>query len=120
MSLSSELSMIEDALSAAASLAQLLGTKSLSSDEMAAQAPISIDAVLSLAVARLTHLRRVLSCEADPRELLAPHNAIPANDLGDPDVHLRPWTAAQRATHLARLLAKAEAEAKREPPPPSP
>ncbi len=122
VSLSAEMSMIEDALSAAATLAQLLGTKSLSSDEMAALAPIYIDSVLSLAVTRLTHLRRVLSCEADPRELLTTHNAAPELTASeDFDVRLRPWTAAQRATHLARLLAKAEAEAKREgPTPPSP
>jgi hypothetical protein len=121
VSLSAEISMLEDALSAAANITELLAMKSLPSDEAAAQAPIAINGVLVLVAARMTHLRRVLSCEADPRELLAPHNAIPANDLGDPAVHLRPWTADQRATHLARLLAKAEAEAKHEgPTPPSP
>jgi hypothetical protein len=120
VSLSAEISLLEDALSAAANITELLAMKSLPSDEAAAQAPIAINGVLVLVTARMTHLRRVLSCEADPRELLAPHNAIPTNDLGDPAVHLRPWTAAQRATHLARLLAKAEADAKREgPTPPS-
>lgn len=116
LSLSGELSLLEDALSAAASIAELLATKSLPSDEAAAHAPIEINGVLVLVTARMTHLRRVLSCEADPLELLAPHNSVPDNELGDPDVRLRPWTASQRATHLARLLAKAEAEAKREGP----
>jgi hypothetical protein len=121
VSLSAELSMLEDALSAAANIAELLAMKSLPSDEAAAQAPIAINGVLVLVTARMTHLRRAMLCEADPLELLAPHNSVPENELGDPDVRLRPWTAAQRATHLARLLAKAEAEAKREEPtPPNP
>lgn len=103
VSLSAELSLLEDALTAAA------------------QAPIAINGVLVLVTARMTHLRRVLSCEADPCELLAAHNSVPDNELGDPDVRLRPWTAAQRVIHLRRLLAKAEAEAKREEPtPPGP
>lgn len=121
VSFSAELSLLEDALTAAANIAELLAMKSLPSDEAAAQAPIAINGVLVLVTARMTHLRRVLSCEADPRELLANHNSVPDNELGDPDVRLRPWTAAQRIIHLRRLLAKAEAEAKREEPtPPSP
>lgn len=121
VSLSAEMSLLEDALTAAANIAELLAMKSLPSDEAAAQAPIAINGVLVLVTARMTHLRRVLSCEADPRELLAAHNSVPENALGDPDVRLCPWTAGQRATHLARLLAKAEAEAKCEgPTPPSP
>ncbi|HEY0093778.1 MAG TPA: hypothetical protein VGB96_05615, partial [Archangium sp.] len=121
VSLSAELSMLEDALTAAANIAELLAMKSLPSDEAAAQAPIAIGAVLTLLITRSTHLRRAMLCEADPIELLAPHNSVPENELGDPDVRLRPWTAAQRIIHLRRLLAKAEAEAKREEPtPPSP
>src|SRR6218665_1461441 len=90
-------------------------------DEAAAQAPIAIGAVLTLVITRSTHLRRAMLCEADPIELLAPHNSVPENELGQPDVRLRPWTAAQRIIPLRRLLAKAEAEAKREEPtPPSP
>jgi len=117
VSLSAEISMLEDALTAAANIAELLAMKSLPSDEAAAQAPIAINGVLVLVTARMTHLRRVLSCEADPRELLATHNAVPEPTASeDFDVRLRPWTAALRATHLARLLAKAEAEAKREGP----
>jgi hypothetical protein len=116
VSLSAELSMLEDALTAAANIAELLAMKSLPSDEAAAHAPIEINCVLVLVTTRMTHLRRVLSCEADPRELLATHNSVPENELGDPDVHLRPWTAAQRVVHLRRLLTKAEAEAKREEP----
>ncbi|MFE8597312.1 hypothetical protein [Archangium violaceum] len=116
VSLSAELSMLEDALTAAANIAEFLAMKSLPSDEAATQAPVAISAVLVVVTARMTHLRRVLSCEADPRELLATHNSVPENDLGDPDVHLRPWTAAQRVVHLRRLLTKAEAEAKREEP----
>lgn len=121
VSISAEISMLEDALTAAANIAELLAMKSLPSDEAAAQAPVAINGVLVLVTARMTHLRRVLSCEADPLEILAMHNAVPHDELGDPDVRLRPWTAAQRATHLARLLAKAESEAKREgPTPPNP
>jgi hypothetical protein len=121
LSLSAEISMLEDALTAAANLAELLAMKSLPSDEAAAQAPIAIGAVLTLVISRSTHLRRAMHCEADPLELLAPHNSVPANDLGDPDVRLRPWTAAQRVIHLRRLLEKAEIEAKHdEPTPPSP
>lgn len=122
VSLSAELSMLEDALTAAANIAELLAMKSLPSDEAAAQAPVAINGVLVLVTARMTHLRRVLSCEADPRELLAPHNTAPEPTASDDfDLRLRPWTAAQRATHLARLLAKAEAEAKHEgPTPPGP
>ncbi|HZH77882.1 MAG TPA: hypothetical protein VEY88_17780 [Archangium sp.] len=121
VSLSAELSMLEDALTAAANIAELLAMKSLPSDEAAAQAPVAINGVLVLVTARMTHLRRVLGCEADPRELLAPHNTSEPTVSDDFDIHLRPWTAAQRATHLSRLLAKAEADAKREgPTPPSP
>jgi hypothetical protein len=121
VSLSAEISMLEDALTAAANIAELLAMKSLPSDEAATQAPVAISAVLVLVTARMTHLRRVLSCEADPRELLATHNSVPENDLGDPDIRLRPWTAAQRVVHLGHQLAKAEAEARREgPTPPSP
>jgi hypothetical protein len=121
VSLSAELSMIEDALTSAASIAELLAMKSLPSDEAAAQAPVAINGVLVLVTARMTHLRRVLSCEADPRELLAPHNSVPENEIGDPDVRLRVWSATQRVVHLGHQLAKAEAEAKREgPTPPSP
>jgi len=116
LSLSAEISMLEDALTAAANIAELLAMKSLPSDEAAAHAPIEINCVVVLVTARMTHLRRVLSCEADPRELLATHNSVPDNELGDPDVRLRPWTPDLRATHLARQLAKAEAEAKREGP----
>ncbi len=120
LSLSGELSLIEEALTGAANLAELLAMKSLGSEETAAQTPLALNAFLLLVNARLKNIRRVLRCEADPGELLAPHNSVPENELGDPDVHLRPWTAAQRATHLARLLAKAEAEAKHEgPTPPS-
>ncbi|WNG33291.1 hypothetical protein F0U61_06420 [Archangium violaceum] len=116
LSIASELSLIEDALSGAASLAELLATKSLGSEETAAQTPLALNSLLVLVTARMTHLRRVLSCETDPRELLATHNSVPENELGDADVRLRPWTAAQRIIHLRRLLAKAEAEAKREEP----
>jgi hypothetical protein len=122
VSLSAELSMLEDALTAATNIAELLAMKSLPSDEAAAQAPIAIGAVLTLVIIRSTHLRRAMLCEADPRELLAPHNTAPEPTASDDfDIRLRPWTAAQRATHLARLLAKAEAEAQHEgPTPPSP
>lgn len=121
VSLSAELSLLEDALTAAANISELLAMKSLPSDETADLAPIAINGVLVLVTARMSHLRRVLSCEADPCEFLAAHNSVSDNELGDPDVRLRPWTAAQRVIHLRRLLAKAEAEAKREEPtPPGP
>lgn len=101
VSLPAELSMLEDALTAAA------------------QAPIAIDSVLVLVTARMTHLRRVLSCEADPLELLAPHNSVHENEFDVPDVvRLRPWTAAERVIHLGRLLARAEAKANRDGPMP--
>ncbi|QRK12292.1 hypothetical protein JQX13_21060 [Archangium violaceum] len=116
LSLSGELSLIEEALTGAANLAELLAMKSLGSEETAAQTPLALNSLLVLVTARMTHLRRVLSCETDPRELLATHNSVPENELGDADVRLRPWTAAQRVIHLRRLLAKAEAEAKREEP----
>src|SRR5688572_14258046 len=96
ISISAELGLIEDALSAAATIAELLAMKSLPSDEAAAHASIEINGVLVLVTARITHLRRAILCEADPLELLAPHNSVPENDLGDSDVRLRPWTAAQR------------------------
>jgi hypothetical protein len=116
VSLSGELSLIEEALTGAANLTELLAMKPLGSEETAAQTPLALNAFLLLVNTRLTHIRRVLRCEADPGELLATHNSVPENELGDPDVRLRPWTAGQRATHLARLLAKAEADAKREGP----
>jgi hypothetical protein len=122
ISLSAELGLLEDALSAASAIMNLLATKALPNDEAVAQAPISTNALLLLVTARLKHIRRVLNCEVDPNEILAAHNAIAEPTASDdPDVRLRPWTAAQRATHLARLLAKAETEAKHKgPTPPSP
>ena len=47
VSLSAELSLLEDALTAAANIAELLAMKSLPSDEAAAQAPIAINGVLA-------------------------------------------------------------------------
>jgi hypothetical protein len=123
--LSAELAEVRCAVEGARFIADALATHSLDSREQELQAPVSITAILALAVLRLYQVERVLRGEEDPQHLWAPHNDVtPDKDEGDArDVVLHPWAQAdEKAEPASRKKAKQSRPRKRrgQAPPPEP
>jgi hypothetical protein len=103
VSLTAELAEVRCAIEGARFITNALATHSLDSREQELQAPVSINAILTLAELRLQQVERVLRGEEDPLHIWAPHNDVtPGVGEGDEqDVVLRPWSQAKETTEPA-------------------
>ena len=97
VSLTAELAEVRCAIEGARFIADALATHSLDSREQELQAPVSINAILTLAELRLHQVERVLRGEEDPLHLWAPPNNVTSGsgEEDEQDAVLRPWNRAE-------------------------
>jgi hypothetical protein len=125
VSLTAELAEVRCAIEGARFIADALATHSLDSREQELQAPVSINAILTLAELRLHQIERVLRGEEDPQHLWAPHNDVTSGDgEGDAqDLVLRPWSQAKETKEPAARKKPERSEPRKrrgQAPPPEP
>ena len=91
VSLSDELFELERAIEGARLMIDMLANEGLPTQYAEKLAPSAIAAGLSLVVARLHHLGRVVRGGEDPRHVWAPHNDGTVHFPEDADVRLVAW-----------------------------
>lgn len=112
--LSWELGEVAAALEAVAILAASLAHGQLGSERAQQDALPGISATLSMVVARLHLVCRVLRGEANPKGLWARTNDAPANLLnGEHDVLLNEWSTAEIRMKAEEALRRVEAQLER-------
>jgi hypothetical protein len=91
VSLSDELFELERAIEGARLMLDMLANEGMPTEYAETVAPSAIAAGLSLVVARLHHLGRVVRGGEDPRHVWAPHNDSIGLHPDDADVRLTAW-----------------------------